>query len=294
MQSPALTKCVEHPAVVGTVSKGRHHILVADDNEINQLVAVEMLRTAGYQTTVVSNGLEAVEALENGKFHVVLMDCQMPEMDGFTATRRIRLRETEGLECCMLGGPIPIIALTAQAVQGDREQCLEAGMTDYVTKPIDREVLMKTLRQFLRREPRPVDGDTTNGPEGSHARTQASGPETPVLDLRQLTERCLGDDAFVEQILRLFVTKARDSVARIEASIESGEAERIASSAHELKGSAGNVAAMRLGTAVAELESAARTNADGDYGAFRDRIVQEFIHCEQAIECLLNDAGTRR
>jgi HPt (histidine-containing phosphotransfer) domain-containing protein len=221
------------------------------------------------------------------------MDCQMPEMDGFTATRQIRQLESEGAEFGTVGGAIPIIALTAQAVQGDREQCLAAGMSDYVTKPIDRQELLKALRRFLDCEERRANSAKAAG-TNRQAPARPDANEPPVLDLRQLSDRCLGDQAFVEQILRLFVDKARSNVARICESIATSENATVASVAHELKGAASNVAAMRLGSAVAELETAARNNCDEDFCQLRERITQELTNCEQAVEFLLNESSARR
>jgi two-component system, sensor histidine kinase and response regulator len=115
---------------------------VAEDNLVNQRVVLGPLAKLGHHADSVRNGLEAVQAVENGRYDLVIMDCQMPELDGFEATRRIR----------RLSGPshtIPIIALTANAMQGDREQCLEVGMNDYVSKPVDVGRLAAALQRWL-------------------------------------------------------------------------------------------------------------------------------------------------
>jgi signal transduction histidine kinase/CheY-like chemotaxis protein len=117
-------------------------VLVAEDNVVNQKVAVRLLKKLGYRCEIANNGREALEALESGEFHVVLMDCQMPELDGFEATRRIRERER------LRGGHLPVIAMTANAMQGDRELCLGAGMDDYVTKPVDPDALAQALERW--------------------------------------------------------------------------------------------------------------------------------------------------
>ncbi len=129
-------------------SSGRR-LLLAEDNEINQMIARELLSRSGFECTVVGNGKAAVEATLRGCFDIVLMDCQMPEMDGFEATREIRRLESVRSIACHPAGRIPIIALTANAVQGDRERCLEAGMDAYASKPIDLKSLLATIEPFL-------------------------------------------------------------------------------------------------------------------------------------------------
>ena len=141
---PAATQPTE-PGARGRVTLGLR-VLVADDNPINCRVAVEMLRRLGCHATVVGNGAEAVAASERDSYDVVLMDVQMPEMDGLTATTRIRAREAQA------GGHLPIIAMTAHALEGDHERCLAAGMDGYVSKPIKTQDLAAALAPYGERE----------------------------------------------------------------------------------------------------------------------------------------------
>ncbi|MEX2141459.1 MAG: response regulator [Pirellulales bacterium] len=130
-----------------TSSPRTARILVAEDNEINQIVTTQVLSKVGFTCDLVANGKEALAALESKEYDLVLMDCQMPEMDGFEATRQYRTRETTLL--AERPKPVPIIALTANAMRGDRERCLEAGMTDYLTKPIDPIKLIDLVQQYV-------------------------------------------------------------------------------------------------------------------------------------------------
>jgi Amt family ammonium transporter len=260
-------------------------VLVADDNEINQMVAAEMLRTAGYESTVVGNGREAVAAICSSQFDVVLMDCEMPELDGFAATQMIRTMELER-PLGNSGRPLPIIALTAQAINGDRQRCLAAGMSEYVTKPVNREELLRTIRACVRDEP----ATEPSGQRDSSSSPSASAPES-AIDVHQLAERCLGDREFIHELLQVFVTRARSSVARLGESIADGRMDNVASLAHELKGSAGNVSACRLSAAVADLEIAARTGVRNECEELGERVSNEFAKCDQAIELLLSRTG---
>jgi two-component system, sensor histidine kinase and response regulator len=112
------------------------HILVAEDNRVNQKVAIGLLQKIGCTTDVVANGLEVLAALQRINYNVVFMDCQMPEMDGYEATQAIRRIEQDSAKPCPWKAPLYIVAMTANAMQGDREKCLALGMNDYVTKPV--------------------------------------------------------------------------------------------------------------------------------------------------------------
>jgi signal transduction histidine kinase/CheY-like chemotaxis protein len=124
-------------------------VLLAEDNEVNQIVACETLKTFGCHCTVVGNGREAIEAIKLKNFHIVLMDCQMPEIDGFEATRELRTLERAGMTAAGGGAHVPVIALTANALKGDRERCLEAGMDSYVSKPLNAKALHDAMLALL-------------------------------------------------------------------------------------------------------------------------------------------------
>lgn len=124
-------------------SRARPRLLVAEDNEVNQQVALAMLERLGYQADVAANGIEALEAIARFTYGAVLMDCQMPEMDGFAATAAIRARERGGT------ARLPVVAITAAAMAGERERCLAAGMDDYVSKPIRFSELQAALERWV-------------------------------------------------------------------------------------------------------------------------------------------------
>ena len=140
---PAITDNGESPGRRSAAAKGsRGRVLVVEDDKVSQLVATAIVEELGFSADLAENGFDALEAIARTTYSAVLMDCQMPEMDGYTATRRIRLREGSA-------GHTPVIAMTAAAMEGDRERCLEAGMDDYISKPIRPEEVEAALAQWV-------------------------------------------------------------------------------------------------------------------------------------------------
>ena len=225
-------------------------VLLVEDNRINRRVATEMLRQAGIHVHTAADGFQAVEAVADNAFHAVLMDLQMPEMDGIKATRAIRsdLGRTD----------LPIIALTAHSMYGDREKCLDAGMSDYVSKPIDRRALFAALRRSLIRMPSarscridPVEtGDEAPVPPTS----------TPGLDIADGMAR-IGDDwPLYLDILKESCELYGEIAEKLRQMISSGDLQTASRSAHSLKGAAGNISATSLHASALALETACREN----------------------------------
>jgi signal transduction histidine kinase/CheY-like chemotaxis protein/HPt (histidine-containing phosphotransfer) domain-containing protein len=209
-------------------------VLVAEDNVVNQRVAVGLLSKRGHSVTVANNGLEAVAAVRDRVFDLVLMDVQMPEMGGFEATAEIRRLEQQS------GRRLRIVAMTAHAMSGDRERCLEAGMDDYLSKPIDSAKLLGMVEQL------PDEPEVLPLP--------SNGAATSTFDRDELSKR-LGDDReLIAEVVRLFVADCPVRLAAIEAAVDRDDAERIRVTAHTLKGAAGTVGAHRLVDAARTLE----------------------------------------
>jgi PAS domain S-box-containing protein len=210
-------------------------VLVAEDNIVNQKVAVLMLERWGCRADVVSNGREALEAVTRGAYDLVLMDVQMPEMDGFEATAEIRRREGPGSR------RLPIIAMTAHAMEGDRDRCVATGMDDYVAKPIRPQALLDAVSRC-------AAGGDVPAPE-----TDTDAP----LRVDQLREICDGDPLAEREILEAFVVSAPELLGRLEQSITAENASLLAAAAHALKGSSRAVGAETLGAACEQLEQLA-------------------------------------
>ena len=253
-------------------------ILLAEDNEINQILAAEILKVAGYRCEVVCNGQEAVAALLAKPFDLVLMDCQMPEMDGLEATRQIRRKEGEAVVLSKRGGRIPIIALTANAISGERERCLEAGMDEYLSKPIVPEDMIRTIESALSSSA--AAGPSTPAPPSVLAGQplgRADGP--PPFDLDELLQRCMGNRDFMAKMLDKFAPAVGDGLERVEESVSRGDLDTAAKVAHMLKGMGANLSAQGVRQAAMELEHACRAGCrDGATSALA-RLRTEVCRC---------------
>ena len=256
-------------------------VLVVEDNEINQQVAREILQGAGLFVDIANNGQEAVEAVGRDHYQAVLMDVQMPVMDGYTATRTIR--RDSGFD------DLPIIAMTANAMAGDREKALEAGMSDHVAKPIDVGQLFKTLATWIKPG---VRGFT---PQAAPAPPEAPEPAVPPdelpraiegIDLQEGLTRVGGN----EQLFRKLLIKLRDDYARadreIAALLQAGNVDEAQRLAHSIKGVAGNVGAGGLRETAGALEEAIAKGHGDDYPALLDAFGQSLQSMAAALGVL--------
>ena len=225
------------------------HILVAEDNPVNQRVAVRLLEKQGHQVTVVENGKLAVDAVRTGQFDLVFMDVQMPEMDGFDATRAIREMEAS------TGRHIPISGMTAHALKGDRERCLAAGMDDYLSKPVHAAELQRVVNSVAN-----VPADL-NSPTGAG---EQPAPAAAPFDRAAALENSAGDAELFIELAGMVLESAPQQIQDIHAAFEKGDLTRVGRIAHALRGSVGNVAATPLADAALRLEvCAVRTDLAG-------------------------------
>ncbi|HZP42685.1 MAG TPA: PAS domain S-box protein [Candidatus Binatia bacterium] len=236
----------ERPATDAAAAGERRlglRVLVAEDNPINQNVAVGMVERWGCRADAVANGREALAALERARYDVVLMDVQMPEMDGFEATAAIRRREGDGL------ARLPIIAMTAHAMAGDRERCLAADMDDYVAKPLRAAELHRALARW--------SGHTA--PAEAAVTPRAAEDAAPVFDVAQLHESTGADAALEAAILDDFLAQLPTLVDALRDALAAADPRRLGATAHSLRGSCYAVGAMALGRACGTLEELARS-----------------------------------
>ncbi|ENO85047.1 PAS domain-containing hybrid sensor histidine kinase/response regulator [Thauera linaloolentis] len=219
------------------------HLLLVEDNVVNQEMSTDILGRSGVRVDIAGNGAEALSMVARTRYDGILMDCQMPVMDGFEATRRIRrLKDCEHL---------PIIAMTANAMNGDRERCLEAGMDDHISKPIDVQQLFIRLHQWIKlRAPRPEQP----GAPDTQADT-APLPAIPGLQMESALQRLGGDDALLHKLLRRFCETQSGAAALIAQALADGDKDGATRFAHTLKGLAGTIGARALASCAADVET---------------------------------------
>lgn len=247
----------------------RAHILVVEDNPVNQTVTARMLERMGHRVDVAANGTEAVDSIDRGNYAVVLMDCQMPEMDGYEATIEIRKRE----------GPkrhLPIIAMTAGAMKGDAEKCLAAGMDDYLAKPVRIEELQATLAHWL---------DVQSQRSEAQDKIEIGGAQIPTpspLDATVLT-RLKGLENETGELVKLFLESAAEGVSRLRQALARRDADATAHLAHALKGSVANLGAMKMADLCSELEELALASELDRAIDLIEHVDDEFHHVRTAL-----------
>jgi PAS domain S-box-containing protein len=233
-------------------------VLLAEDNITNQKVAIKVLEKMGHRVDAVANGVEAIKALRTMPYDLVFMDVQMPEMDGFEATRRIRDPQTG-----VRNPRIPIVAMTAHAMKGDRERCLDAGMDDYVSKPIDPRDVAAAIARRLPSETADARPSAPNKPAPAPppASDGRAGLDPGLPDRASLLNRLGGDEEMFVEIIKIFLEDVPKQLAGMDTALAAGDARTLRRLAHTLKGSSGTAGAAALQQASLALETAA---ASGD------------------------------
>jgi signal transduction histidine kinase/DNA-binding response OmpR family regulator len=241
-------------------------ILLAEDNVVNQKLAIRLLERLGYRADVVANGIETIDALERQSYDLLLSDVQMPEMDGLEATRRILERWPEGQRPW-------IVAMTAEAMSGDRERCLDAGMNDYVAKPIRVDELVAAIKRTPRRpggsEPTPT--------------VRADREDIDPAALVRLLDGTGGDKEFVGELVEQFLNDAPGLVDAVRKGLAAGEVGEVRRAAHTLKSNAATFGALDLADRSRELEDAAKREALDDAESQIERIADEMENVRAAL-----------
>ena len=240
------------------------HLLVVEDNAVNLMVMRSVLSKLGFeQIDHALDGGEAVEKAATADYDLILMDCQMPKMDGYQATRRLR----------EMGVGTPVVAMTAHALSGDREKCLAAGMDDYLTKPIVLDHLVAVLDRWLGCvSASATRSDPPSGPAAGEVNADFAYDE--FLDL------LMGDEELADSLLKLFVTNTQTDLAKLKAAIAGGDPEQVRLAAHFIKGAAANLCAVAINATACEIEQAARRGDIAGAGALfakLDANWQQFI-----------------
>ncbi|MFP4389542.1 MAG: response regulator, partial [Desulfococcaceae bacterium] len=247
-------------------------ILVAEDTPFNQKYILRLLSRWGHQTVIAENGLTALRILQRETFDLVLMDVQMPEMDGLEATAAIRKMERDGRS-----QPIPIIAMTAHAMKGDRERCIEAGMDDYVSKPISSDALLKAIQRLL-----PAEGPDTEDRE-------AEETSPPLPDRAVLLSSFDNDWDFFKDCVHMFREDYPAMLSAIQETIGTGDAPGLRRSAHALKGMVGNFGARAIARTAFVLEEMGRRAELSQGEAICQQLAEELSGLEKTLQAILEE-----
>jgi CheY-like chemotaxis protein/HPt (histidine-containing phosphotransfer) domain-containing protein len=263
---------------VSAPPRRRLRILVAEDNPTNQRVALAVLARLGHRAEAVANGVEVLRTLRQIPYDLVLMDCQMPELDGYETTRRIR-----DLGSRVLNPRIPVIAMTAHAMKEDRDRCLAAGMDDYVSKPVETAALARKIEHWSQ-----AGGAGAGLPSvaSRSAPTEPAPAAGPTLDWPELVGRVMGAEEMAQELLSSFVEALPDDLARVRGALARADAEGARAAAHTVKGAAANLAAHALRELASQMECDC---AAGDLAHAAGLLLiadQELIHLKSAAERL--------
>lgn len=248
--------------------KKRLKILLVEDNPVNQKLAVSLLEKRGYSVRVAGNGKLAFQALEKDSFDLILMDVEMPEMNGIEATKIIREREKS------TGTHIPIIAMTAHAMNGDRERCMAAGMDAYMSKPVSSEALFSIIEKYA----------------GGHPGDEETGDKEPV-DTAKLMERMGGDKELLGELVALFLDESPRLLAQIREAVINNQPEILRTAAHSLKGSVGNFAAPEAAAAASRLETIGKSGVINEAGEALDALERELERVQTMLSQLVDDGS---
>ncbi|VAX08402.1 Sensory box histidine kinase/response regulator [hydrothermal vent metagenome] len=258
-------------------------ILLVEDNQINQLVATGILNEIGLQADIAANGLEALSSLKlspsDAPYSLILMDCQMPEMDGYQATHQIRASAAgERYKS------IAIIAMTANAMSGDRDNCINAGMNDYISKPVDANQLSSKIQQWLP-DVQSISMASTNTQLTDEDETPSEDPNLSVWDKEAALKRIMGKESLMKMLIDVFLNETPEKIKQLQTSIGNADIEQIHLISHTLKGVTANLSGLRVQQQAALMEQAAKHSDIGTVKSIMPVLVQELstlVDCFQS------------
>ncbi len=249
-------------------------ILIAEDNIINQTVAIGILKKLGLSADAAANGLEAVEAIENSNYDIVFMDVQMPVMDGFEATYKIRTMGNRKKD-------IPIIAMTANAMQGDRDKCIQAGMNDYISKPISLESVASVLKRWLPEET--LKAEKTNA--SNYSDEKSADDSAPIFDKAGMMDRIMQDESLAEMLIAVFIGDIPEQLDILKNYIASDDIQKTERQAHSIKGACANIGGEAMRLAAYKMEKFANS---GDMEAVKSSMPQLEFEFERLKKVIMN------
>ncbi len=266
-------------------------LLIVEDNKINQQVATEILRQAGANVSIANNGQEAIDMVREKSFDAILMDVQMPVMDGYTATAEIRKMIQDPLHPI---APVPVIAMTAHAISGERERCLSAGMDDYVTKPIDPDFLYAVLIQWIKKTDQ--ENAAVISGDDSKAKIEPEIPlrdELPGFNIEEGLRRVGGNKRLFVNLLKEFYDNYSDAPDKLRSAIADKQFDELEAYLHQIKGVAGNLSATDLLAVTRDFESAVKNDHQTEFCGFIEKFLIAYDQVMKSLSSLTNTFDAR-
>jgi len=239
---------------IAEAQKKRLRILLAEDDMTNQKVAINILKKYGYQVDAVADGREAIKALEIIPYSIVLMDVQMPEMNGFEATAAIRSSQSR-----VFDKDVPIIALTAHAMKQDQDECIQAGMNDFTTKPIIPEELIEKIQKWTQMEPEPAPVQ-----EALPGAPDMPGSDLPILNLEKALNRAMDDRDFLAILMQEFYGSLKVQLESMRSACQHQDTVEVQKMAHKLRGASASLNAERITAAARQIELTCQRQMESD------------------------------
>jgi len=267
-------------------------VLLCDDNVINQKVALRLLQKLGYKADVANNGVECLKAIERNPYDLIFMDVQMPEMDGIEATQKIRERQKQNPPPGHFKSGIAIVAMTANAMQGDREKCLAAGMDDYLSKPIRPEDIRKVLEQWGPKVTASLGATPKPAPAPKAA--AAGTPEPPPVDMERLLDFANGDPANLRELVELYIQQTSKQLSQLNTALAARNADEVKRLAHSCSGASSTCGMVGMVPPLRELERQGNEGLQPNADRLAFEAVREFQRIQTFLTCYLESHSAPR